>query len=217
MGTKMKKPYRKSKTAKEYLAQRILTPFGVAQWAYLNSPQKIHDPDGTYKVDVVVPEGAELAEFRGTLQVLADAHREEYDIPQDVEIHIPIAPHVDMDGKETGKFAIRTKLGAVVKRDGQSLEQRPTVVDANTDPIVPVPPVGAGSILRVAADAISRVVKGVLYVTLNIQVVQIKELVEWDQASPENYGMGEVEGFVKDPTPAVGSGDAGDMAGAPSF
>lgn len=189
--------YRKSKegSKRPYLAAKVLTPWGVAQWPYLNAPQRVHDPDGTYKVDVVLDPCPELDALRAQLEELAAAHRTEFKVKPGTLHEIPIKEHEDKEGNKTGKFVIRTKLAAVVERDGDKIEQRPTVVDGKKNPIVPAPRVGAGTVLRVACDAISRVVKNVLYVTLNLRVVQIKTLVEWSGSdSPESYGMDEVPG-----------------------
>lgn len=187
-----------NKTKTKNPTQKFLTPVGTFAYPWIDKPSTNFDPDGVYQADVVLPPGGALDKFRAELEEFGA--RAAVELGHEGEADIPIKPHKakDPDGNkvETGDFAIRTKLKAVTRRpDAPPIERRPKVVDAKTKPIVPVPKIGGGTKGRIAGQARASVVKGQLYVTLYMDVVQIVELVQFGDRDPAEFGMGEIEGY----------------------
>lgn len=224
-----------SKSDKKWAVLKALTPVGVAAWPWLNRPKTIHTPEGTYEVEILLsPEEAQPMVDK--MDALAEAYQGKYGKADVVSCAYREHTEKDLDGNEvpTGLISIKAKMKAVRKvGNGQTIEQKPKIVDAKTNPMVPVPSIGAGTRLRVGGDLKANVMAdtklvektdgsveerkiNTLYVSFQMEVVQVVELKLFESATPQSYGMGEVEGGYDFGAPAdLEDGGADDDA--PSY
>lgn len=173
----------------------IRTPVGKAQWAHLTVPDTKFNPDGEYKVKLVL----DANKAQGLLKELDTLVDAEYDkakkenpkkaakiIRQDA-----YQPEVDDEGKETGNIELSFKLKASgTSRSGQAFTQKPALVDGKGKPITKRNfKVGNGSEIAVAFEPIGYFMQStnIASVSLRMKAVQIVNLIEYGDGS--NFGF----------------------------
>ena len=193
------------------MTARLTTPAGV-----LSFPCFIDEPDtqyrdetnpndkGEYKARLVLtPDQAR--EFQATLEQMFEEFcaRKEIEMRRKVKVGddaMPWYAETDRDtGEETGNIIIRAKMKAayVSKRTGQVVEQTPKVFDATPTPMVPIPPIGAGTRakLNVTPSCWYNGGKGA-GLTLYLNAVQVLELKEkGGGTTADAFGFDTAPGF----------------------
>jgi len=186
--------------------EKMRSPAGIALFPYLTRPDTEYQPEGEYKVDIVLdPADDGVQDFvdgliekneRAAQEVLQDqpaAKRKK------AVTHCPITPEEDREsGEETGRYVLRVKMKAKVKpKDGDEFEQRPKLFDAKGNKIDPekIRP-WTGTKLKAAFELVPyfNAATSQCGLTLRLKAVQILELVE-GEGSAESYGFEEEEGF----------------------
>lgn len=192
----------------------VTSPFGVAVYPKLNAPDFKFNEAGEFKVDLRLdPADKEVKAFLKRLKDYADhAYTElcnsmeiEDDDDMPARAALPIKKETDDEGAKTGLVLVRFKMKhKITKRStGETWTQRPKLFDSKMQPMAEA--VGGGSILRVSAEAVPFYTAMIgAGITLRLQGVQVKELVEFTGGrSPEGMGFSEVDdGFESTGAPA---------------
>jgi hypothetical protein len=174
---------------------------GNALWAKVFEPDTKFDPNGTYSIQVTIPEeeAAGICEYLD--KVVQDRFDEEVKakpkMKNSLSTKAAYEPHYDKDGNETGLVEFRFKLKAKVQtRDGSLYDQKPIVVDAKRNPMDSNNLIGNGSIVKVAFEPIPYVMASTkqVGVSLRLKGVQVIELVEYGNGGASMFD--EEEGFV---------------------
>lgn len=174
---------------------------GNALWAKVFEPDTKFDPNGTYSIQVTIPE----EEAAGICEYLDKVVQERFDeevkakpkMKNSLSTKAGYEPHYDKDGNETGLVEFRFKLKAKVQtRDGSMYDQKPIVVDAKRNPMDSNNLIGNGSIVKVAFEPIPYVMASTkqVGVSLRLKGVQVIELVEYGNGGASMFD--EEDGFV---------------------
>lgn len=203
--------------------QKMLTsPKGRAVWPKLNEPDTRFEPDGVYKVSLVVP----AAEAKAMIAELT----KEYEAYYAAEVKeakkkfkkadLPWTEALNDAGEETGDIEFSFKMAAkYTTKDGSVVEQRPVLFDAKTRPMTDR--IGGGSLIRVGFTThLWNVAATGVGLTLRMKAVQVLELKQWSPSARKasDFGFSEEEGFETafndEGTEGKGDGDEpGDGAG----
>lgn len=173
----------------------IRTPVGKAQWAHLTVADTKWNPDGEYKVNLVL----EATKAQDLMKQLDKVQAENYakakeENPKKAAKIIdqnPYEEEVDDGGNETGNIIFKFKMKARGQtRNGETFERKPSLVDGKGKPITNRDfKIGNGSELAVAFETIPYYIPAtnIASVALRLKAVQIVNLLE--------YGGGETFGF----------------------
>lgn len=173
----------------------IRTPVGKAQWAHLTVADTKWNPDGEYKVNLVL----EADKAQDLMKQLDRIQAENYakakeENPKKAAKVIDKAPYeeeMNDDGTETGNIVFKFKMKARGQtRNGETFERKPSLVDGKGKPITNRDfKVGNGSDLAVAFETVPYFIPAtnIASVALRMKAVQIVNLLE--------FGGGETFGF----------------------
>ncbi len=190
--------------------QRIVIK-GSASWAKVFTPDTKFNTEGTYSIDVIVPED----EAASICEQLDNLCEEEFNnhvkanpkLKVSLSIRKPYAPELDENGDETGNIVFRAKKNAGgVRKDGSKWKgSAPIVMDAKRNPVTGIL-IGNGSTVKVAIDLVPYMMQATKQVGLSCRLVglQVIELIEYAGKSM----FDEEDGFVAE---AVAKDDASDM------
>ena len=195
-------------------AERFVSPKGTASYPYLTKPDTKFNPDGEYKVSLIVDGDAASK----TIDLLAEQHdaavskaKKENAGKRVKEGELPFIGNDD--GTVTFKFKLKAK---VTPKNGNQFEQKPLLFDAKGKPLVGEPKVGGGSTIKVSYEVVPyyTAIAGA-GVSLRLKAVQIIELKEYSGGgNAESYGFCEEEGFEagEDDTPPFDADTANDSS-----
>lgn len=189
---------------------QLLTPKAPTKWVFLNKPDTRHDKNGKYRVhlmfdqaDDFVTEIEEMAQasFKDLKKGLKPAQAKR------LEYRSPVIYEVDEDGdEETGNVLLHFFTNAVIKRDDKIRPIKLKVFDAKGQPVLQLPSIGSGSIMRIAYKPKGQIVSGKFFLSLYMNAIQIIELREF-MADGGSYGFGEEEGGFEAPAEDTFSAD----------
>jgi len=174
---------------------RYTTPKGTAKYPWLNTPDTKFNPDGEYKVTLVVPvqEANTIMQFLDEQLALSNAKATKENPGK--KIKQADAPYkVD---EENGNVEITFKMKAKVElKSGDSFEQKPALFDAKGKPLMDVN-VGGGSKIKVSYECIPFYTALIgAGISLRLRAVQVIDLVEYTGgAAAGAYGFEAEEGF----------------------
>jgi len=184
----------------------FITPKAEAVWAFLDKPSDKFNPDGVYTVSLAFEAGDR--DYRALMQTLKAQRDEAFekwkrDNPKQARgaKAAPISKkETDAEDAETGRRLLTFKMISKGKsrRTGNDYTMSPDIFDATGAKLEHVPPVGGGSVLKVAFETFGAYVASSrqFYLSLQLRAVQIIELVEAGNRSAEYYGFEEEEGYV---------------------
>lgn len=204
--------------AEKKKVERFVSPKGTASYPYLTKPDTKFNPDGEYKVSLIVAgdDARKAIDFLAEQHEVAVAKAKKENAGKRVkEGDLPFIENDD--GTVTFKFKLKAK---VTPKKGDPFEQKPVLFDAKGKPLVGEPKVGGGSTIKVSYEVVPyyTAIAGA-GVSLRLKAVQIIELKEYSGGGDaESYGFGEEEGFEAgeddippfDANKAAGGGDGGD-------
>jgi hypothetical protein len=174
------------------------TPKGVAKYPWLNTPDTKFNPDGDYKITVVL--GAEAAapivKFLDERLEASVAQAKKDNVGKKVREADP--PY--KVNEETGEVEVTFKMKAKVNmKNGDSFEQRPTIFDAKLHPLKDIN-VGGGSVVKVNYECFGFYTALIgAGVSLRLKAVQVLNLVEFTGGlSAQAMGFKEEEGFEQE-------------------
>lgn len=173
----------------------IRTPVGKAQWAHLTVADTKWNPDGEYKVNLVIDatEAADLMKQLDKVQADNYAKAKEENPKKAAKIinQHPYEEETDDSGNDTGNIIFKFKMKARGQtRNGETFERKPTLVDGKGKPITNRDfKIGNGSALAVAFETVPYYIPAtnIASVALRLKAVQIVNLIE--------FGGGESFGF----------------------
>ena len=182
--------------AEKKKVERFVSPKGIASYPYLTHPDTKFNPDGEYKVSLIVASD----DASKTIAFLTEKHRaavaqvkKENAGKRVKEGDLPIIENED--GTVTFKFKMKAK---VIPKKGEPFEQQPALFDAKGKPLTGETKVGGGSTIKVCYEVVPyyTAIAGV-GISLRLKAVQIIELKEYSGGggNAESYGFGEEEGF----------------------
>ena len=206
--------------AEKKKAERFVSPKGIASYPYLTKPDTKFNPDGEYKVSLIVSGGdaSKAIAFLTEQHKAAVAKAQKENAGKRVkESELPFIENDD--GTVTFKFKLKAK---VTPKKGDQFEQKPALFDAKGKPLNGEPKVGGGSVIKVSYEVVPyyTAIAGA-GVSLRLKAVQIIELKEYSGGGDaESYGFCEEEGFEADEDanappfaadePAAGGSEGGD-------
>lgn len=179
---------------------RYTTPKGTAKYPWLSEPDTKFNPDGDYKVTLVLPveEADTIIQFLDEQMSASEAKAKKENPGKKVKV--ADAPYkVDEDN---GNVEINFKLKARVNmQNGDSFEQKPALFDAKGKPLQDVN-VGGGSKIKVSYECVPFYTALIgAGVSLRLRAVQVIDLVEFTGGvAASAYGFEEEEGYA---APAV--------------
>lgn len=197
--------------AEKKKVERFVSPKGTASYPYLTNPDTKFNPDGEYKVSLIVAGD----DARKAIDLLTEKHRaavaqvkKENAGKRVKEGELPFI--ANDDGTVTLKFKMKAK---VTPKNGAPFEQQPALFDAKGKPLTGETKVGGGSTIKVSYEVVPyyTAIAGA-GVSLRLKAVQIIELKEYSGGggNAESYGFGEEEGFEagEDDTPPFDTSDS---------
>lgn len=173
----------------------IRTPVGKAQWAHLTVADTKWNPDGEYKVNLVLEAGKAKDLMKQLDKIQADNYAKAKDENPKKAAKIvdqnPYEEEMDDSGNETGNIVFKFKMKARGQtRNGETFERKPALVDGKGKPITNRDfKIGNGSELAVAFETVPYYIPAtnIASVALRLKAVQIVNLLE--------YGGGDTFGF----------------------
>ena len=184
--------------AEKKKAERFVSPKGLASYPYLTKPDTKFNPDGEYKVSLIVAgdDASKAIAFLTEKHNASVAQAKKENAGKRVkEGELPFIENDD--GTVTFKFKMKAK---VTPKKGDPFEQKPALFDAKGKPLTGEPKVGGGSTIKVSYEVVPyyTAIAGA-GVSLRLKAVQIIELKEYSGGgNAESYGFGEEEGFEAD-------------------
>ena len=184
--------------AEKKKAERFVSPKGIASYPYLTNPDTKFNPDGEYKVSLIVAgdDASKAIDFLTEKHNASVAQAKKENAGKRVkEGELPFIENDD--GTVTFKFKMKAK---VTPKKGDPFEQKPALFDAKGKPLTGEPKIGGGSTIKVSYEVVPyyTAIAGA-GVSLRLKAVQIIELKEYSGGgNAESYGFGEEEGFEAD-------------------
>lgn len=184
--------------AEKKKAERFVSPKGTASYPYLTKPDTKFNPEGEYKVSLIVAgdDASKAIDFLTEQHKAAVAKAKKENAGKRVkEGDLPFIENDD--GTVTFKFKLKAK---VTPKKGDPFEQKPALFDAKGKPLTGEPKVGGGSVIKVSYEVVPyyTAIAGA-GISLRLKAVQIIELKEYSGGgTAESYGFGEEEGFEAD-------------------
>jgi hypothetical protein len=168
--------------------QKFTTPAGIARYPWLNKPDTKFQPEGEYKVGLVLKK----AEAKPLIDACAKLQKEVAALNKTKKLaKLPFANEEDSDGNETGNVIVSCKVKC---RDGW--DRKPKFFDAAGNRIDVK--LGGGSKIKLNVELYGWHAASLgAGVTLQPVAVQVLDLVEFESGgNAESYGFGKEEGFV---------------------
>jgi hypothetical protein len=179
---------------------KITTPVGTAKWPWLNEPDTKFNPDGEYRVELVLAEDDGVS-LEARLKEIRDKAFAEYKKAGGGR-GVKLAPHFPISvNQEDGTFSVKAKLKAkIATRSGRTWEQRPVLFDSRGTPIKGEIRIGSGSRIRLSLEVAPFNAPSIgVGVTLRLRGVQVIEVKEPKANSATDFGFGAEEtGFVSE-------------------
>lgn len=179
---------------------RFTTPKGVAKYPWLNKPDTKFNPDGDFKITLVIPvdQADTIMQFLDEQMAASEATAKKANPGK--KIKVADAPYkVDEDN---GNVEINFKLKAKVNmQNGESFDQKPALFDAKGKPLNDVN-VGGGSKVKVSYECVPFFTALIgAGISLRLRAVQVIDLVEFSGgAAAGAYGFEEEDGFEAEDT-----------------
>jgi hypothetical protein len=175
----------------------MTTPKGIARDPYLNTPDTSFNPDGDFKVELVVDQSDEARAFMAKLR---EAHEAAVVKAKKANpgSRIKVAELSVSEDEDAGKVTFKFKLKAkVTTKTGKVFEQKPALFDSRGKPIQKK--VGGGSTIKVAFEIVPFYTATVgAGLTLRLKAVQVLTLSTSDEAEFASYGFFKEDGYIDD-------------------
>lgn len=182
---------------------QITTPVGTARYPFLLRPHTRFDPDGEYRVTLILPQ-AEAQEMITLIDEALKSALEKAIVenPAKAEkIHPakpPYAAVVNEAGEETGLVQFNFKAKAKIKpRNGaQPFHVKLAIFDAKGQTVSPDVRIGTGTRMKICAELVPYFTDLVgAGVKLRLKAVQIVDLVEYHGPTASQFGFGLEDGY----------------------
>lgn len=184
--------------------EKHTTPAGEFLYPFLFSPSTKFDPDGVYKLELVLEDSAATEQV---IETIAAAHEKNLtEVKKNnaktrkktKEQDLPFYPEVDDNGNETGRYVFKFKTKASgIRKDGSKWSYRLPVFDAKGEPVNKDCKPGNGTVGKVCFSINPYYVASIgAGVSLRLEAVQIIDLIEYGTSTnPDAFGFAATEGF----------------------
>ena len=156
---------------------RITSPAGVAQYAYLKTPDTKWNDEGVYTITLRLSKDGEGTKLKNNLETLLQMQVKEVTATNGKKpkiLPLPIKETVTDDGVESYDFKFKMKP-SFKSKTGERIEQRPKVFDSALAPMQES--VGRGSTIKVNFMPAAYSTSLGTGVTLRLYAVQVLDLV----------------------------------------
>ncbi len=198
---------------------QVTTPVGVARYPFLLRPHTRFDPDGEYRVTLILSEN-EAQELIETIDETLKASLEKAiaENPAKADKIQPAKPPystvVNEAGESTGLVQFNFKSKAKIKpRNGaEPFHIKLAIFDAKGQAVSSDIRIGTGSKMRVCAELVPYFTDLVgAGVKLRLKAVQIVDLVEYTGPTASQFGFGLEDGYDSTHTPEDDEPDDSDF------
>ena len=176
------------------MANTIATPIGSAVYPKLINPDTKFNADGVYSCKIIVSE-EDYNSFRAQIDPLVEQEYNKYLIASGKQKLKRATETVRIN--DEGGFEINTKQTAkTTTKQGDVLEFKIALYDADVKPITDEPNIGSGSKMRLSVQPYFWNISALGFgYTLRLKAAQILELVEY--SSDSNVFSKEAGGFTQ--------------------
>ena len=179
--------------------EKLVTPIGVSQFAWLNKPDTKFDDNGHYKVNLVIAsaEAKPLIEKINGEVTKAVAMAKEKSKGKNIKTANKPFEEEYEKGKPTGNIIFKFKAKAkIIMKNGDVIDNKVPIFDSKGS--VMTNQVWSGSQMKASADMIPYyTAMAGAGVSLRLKAVQITKLVEGSGATSSSHGFSEVkDGYV---------------------
>lgn len=177
---------------------RFTTPKGLAQYPALKTPDTKFNPEGDYKVNLVMEEDDEKTNsLVSKLEaVLEDFYENDDNVKQAISKGRKVVTQDIYEKDEEGRIVMKFKQKAVItKKDGSKIPVKIRQFDSKGKPIDVN--IGRDSVIKVSFTANPYYMPSTRTCGLSLRLlaVQVISLNEFGDASASSYGFEEEEGY----------------------
>lgn len=178
---------------------KVVTPVGVSQYAWLTQPDTRFDPDGHFKVNLILDTDKAAPVIKAIEENVAKAMamaKEKVKGKAVKDAPKPYFEELDSNEEPTGKTVFKFKTKAqITTKDGTLIPNRVALFDSAGVPLTDAN-VWSGSEMKVSAELIPYyTAMAGAGVSLRLRAAQITHLVEGGSGNAKGYGFDEVEGY----------------------
>jgi len=180
--------------------EKVVTPIGVSQYAWLTQPDTRFDENGHYKTNLILKTedaGELMQRIDKALETSKDIAQEKAKGKKIKQADAPYFEEVDEAGNPTGNTIFKFKCKAqIVSKDGTIIPNKVALFDAKGTPMPKDVNVWSGSEMKVSAELIPYYTAMVgAGVSMRLRAVQIIKLVEGGGGNAKGFGFDETDGY----------------------
>lgn len=176
---------------------RFTTPKGLAQYPTLKTPDTKFNPEGDYKVNLVMEDDEKTNSLVAKLEAaLEDFYENDDNVKQAISKGRKVVTQDIYEKDEEGRIVMKFKQKAVItKKDGSKIPVKIRQFDSKGKPIDVN--IGRDSVIKVSFTANPYYMPSTRTCGLSLRLlaVQVISLNEFGDASASSYGFEEEEGY----------------------
>lgn len=176
---------------------RFTTPKGLAQYPSIKTPDTKFNPEGDYKVNLVMEDDEKTNALVSKLEaVLEDFYENDDDVLYAISKGRKVVTQDIYEKDEEGRIVMKFKQKAVItKKDGSKIPVKIRQFDSKGKPIDVN--IGRDSVIKVSFTANPYYMPSTRTCGLSLRLlaVQVISLNEFGDASASSYGFEEEEGY----------------------
>lgn len=176
---------------------RFTTPKGLAQYPSIKTPDTKFNPEGDYKVNLVMEEDEKTNALVSKLEaILEDFYENDDDVLYAISKGRKVVTQDIYEKDEEGRIVMKFKQKAVItKKDGSKIPVKIRQFDSKGKPIDVN--IGRDSVIKVSFTANPYYMPSTRTCGLSLRLlaVQVISLNEFGDASASSYGFEEEEGY----------------------
>lgn len=176
---------------------RFTTPKGLAQYPSIKTPDTKFNPEGDYKVNLVMEDDEKTNSLVSKLEaVLEDFYENDDNVKQAISKGRKVVTQDIYEKDEEGRIVMKFKQKAVItKKDGSKIPVKIRQFDSKGKPIDVN--IGRDSVIKVSFTANPYYMPSTRTCGLSLRLlaVQVISLNEFGDSSASSYGFEEEEGY----------------------
>lgn len=176
---------------------RFTTPKGLAQYPSIKTPDTKFNPEGDYKVNLVMEDDEKTNALVSKLEaILGDFYENDDDVLYAISKGRKVVTQDIYEKDEEGRIVMKFKQKAVItKKDGSKIPVKIRQFDSKGKPIDVN--IGRDSVIKVSFTANPYYMPSTRTCGLSLRLlaVQVISLNEFGDASASSYGFEEEEGY----------------------
>tara|TARA_X000001382_G_C3110755_1_gene159811 strand:+ start:123 stop:770 length:648 start_codon:yes stop_codon:yes gene_type:complete len=181
--------------------ERVVSPVGIAQYAWLSQPDTRFDAVGHFKTNLIV----NAEEAQGLVQAIDKAIEQSVTLAKEntkgkkiKQAPLPYIEEIDDEGNVTDNLIFKFKTKAeITTKDGTVVKNKVPLFDTQGTPILDTD-VWSGSELKVSAELVPYyTAMAGAGVSLRLRAVQVIKLVQGGSGNASGFGFDEIQdGYV---------------------